>query len=129
MGVTIPSKLLNDFFRAVLEKRFSKAEGIIQEIEAEIKGERGEFESGFIQALKGIMLMYRSNDRYTFLNNVDLSNVDFIKRCQHEFSERSRRKLHGDYDRGYFSALAEYLNFMIEALDELKPRRKPSEKS
>jgi hypothetical protein len=126
MGIIISSKLLNDFFRAVFEKRFSEAEGVIQEIEA--RGERGEFEFGFIQALKGIMLMYRSNDRYTFLNNIDLSNVDSLKRYQHEFSERSRRKLHGDYDRGYFSALAEYLNFMIEEL-ESKPLRKPSEKS
>ncbi|MEM4983010.1 MAG: hypothetical protein QXK73_05405 [Candidatus Bathyarchaeia archaeon] len=114
------SQLLGDFFRAILSKRFNEAEKILYEIEGEAKGENDEFRRGFIQGLKGILYMQRSNEQHTFLSTLDLNNIDLLREHYREFLENSRKKLRSDYDRGYFSALAEHIRFCLKTLSPKK---------
>lgn len=110
--VSLP--LLNIFFKSILDRKFTEAEKVLQEIEEKSKeNENSEFKQGFIQALRGIIIMYRTNDQTTFLGNLDLYNVEILKKYYGEFSENAKSKLHADYDRGYFSALAEYMLFAL----------------
>lgn len=111
----IPPALLNEFFMAVLTKRFSDAERILQEIYNSIVSEGDEFKRGFLQALKGIILMGRSDNQHTFLNRLGAREPEALKRYYREFSENAKMRLHAPYDRGYFSALAEYIYFILKS--------------
>ncbi|MEM2342040.1 MAG: hypothetical protein QXX94_05860 [Candidatus Bathyarchaeia archaeon] len=114
----IPSTILDTFFQYVLDKKFTEAEKCLQEIYEKIgKKDYDEFKRGFIQALKGILIMLRSNDQNTFLSNLDLSKIDVLKKYYSEFSSIAEDELHASYDRGYFSALAEYMLFMIRNME------------
>jgi hypothetical protein len=111
--------LLSNVFQNILNRRFADAERSIDEMEAKIK-ERGysEFASGFICALRGIVLMYRAGEQDTFISKLDLNNTDMLKKYYREFLEHSKNKLHADYDCGYFSALAEFLRFALKNVDK-----------
>jgi hypothetical protein len=111
--------LLSNVFQNILNRRFADAERSIDEMEAKIK-ERGysEFASGFICALRGIVLMYRAGEQDTFISKLDLNNTDMLKKYYREFLEHSKNKLHADYDCGYFSALAEFLRFTLKNVDK-----------
>lgn len=109
----ISQALLNDFFRAIFDRRFNDAEKVLQEIEANITCDEDEFKHGFIRALKGIILMSRSDDQYVFLSKLNVRDVEALKKYHREFLDEARRILHSEYDRGYFSALAEYIRFIL----------------
>jgi len=113
--IPVPAALLNSFFQHISDRRFTEAEKCLQEIDEKIREkDYNDFKRGFIQALKGILIMLRSNDQSTFLNNLDLSNIENLKKYYGEFSSNANNGLHANYDRGYFSALAEYVLFAIK---------------
>lgn len=114
IGENVTGKALSDFFEAVLGKRWNEAEKILQEIGESIKGENSEFKRGFLQGLKGILYMQRSNEQYTFIETLNTKDVDLLKEYHREFLENSKKRLRPDYDRGYFLALAEYLSFLVK---------------
>lgn len=118
--IPIPYQSLNIVFDLIINGKITEAEKTLQEIEANFRDNiKSEFDAGFIQALKGIILMYKTNDQNTFLNNLNLNDADSLKKYYSEFLENSMDHLHSDYDRGYFSALSE---FMLFALRKLKLR-------
>lgn len=113
----IPHQYLNVIFDLIVGKKIAEAEKTLQEIEANFKENiRSEFDIGFIGALRGIILAYKSNDQNTFINNIDLNDVDALKKYYNEFLEISVDDLHSDYDRGYFSALSEFMLFTLRKL-------------
>jgi len=113
--IIVSPPLLNRIFQSILERRFTEAERRLEEIETKIRGKNyDEFKRGFIQALKGMILMHRSNDRDTFLNNIDLKDTNALKKYYREFSKNAENRLHADYDRGYFLALAKYMSFILK---------------
>lgn len=111
--------LLSNVFQHILSRRFADAERSIDELEVKIR-ERGysEFASGFICALKGIVLMYRAGERDAFVSKLDLNNEIMLKKYYREFLEHSKNKLHADYDCGYFSAMAEFVRFALKNIDK-----------
>ncbi|MBS7654068.1 MAG: hypothetical protein QXR06_02685 [Candidatus Bathyarchaeia archaeon] len=115
----VDPRLLSNVFQHILSRRFADAERSIDELEVKIR-ERGysEFASGFIYALKGIVLMYRAGEQDTFISKLDLNNVSMLKKYYREFLEHSKNKLHADYDCGYFSALAEFIRFALKNVDK-----------
>ncbi|MEM1515278.1 MAG: hypothetical protein QXH24_04420 [Candidatus Bathyarchaeia archaeon] len=109
-------RILNEFFKAVLNKKFGDAERILQEI-VERVGADSEFKRGFMQGLKGILNMYRLNDQYTFLNTLNLTDVNTLREYYDDFLENLKKRLRTDYDRGYFLALAKYLYFCLKNIE------------
>lgn len=113
--IPVPQSLLNNIFQLILDRRFSEAERSLEEMEVKFKEEGyNEFKRGFIQALRGIILTYRSSDQDVFLSALDPNNSDALKKYYEEFLKNSRNRLHGDYDRGFFLALANYIHFMLK---------------
>lgn len=113
--IPISKSLLNGFFQLILERRLSEAERSLEEIETRIRAEGlNEFNRGFIRALKGIILMHRSNDQYVFLSSLNPNNIDALNKYYQEFTRDAGNMLHGDYDRGYFLAMAKYIYFMLK---------------
>ncbi|MEM3955838.1 MAG: hypothetical protein QW424_03690 [Candidatus Bathyarchaeia archaeon] len=110
---TLPNKVLKEFFETILDRRFSEADEILKGIEVNVREVNNDFMRGFFQGLRGIFYMHKSGDQDTFLGKLDLNNVDALRKYYNEFLENSKRKLHSDYDRGYFLALAEYIGFIL----------------
>ena len=67
-----------------------------------------------MKALEGLLLTYRNNDdRYIYLPRA-LANrsEESLNTLRKEFSEFASGELHGEYDRGYFKALDDYLTLL-----------------
>jgi len=106
------------FFQLVTERRFAEAERVLERIKLKIQ--ETEWNRGYFQALNGILLAQKSNDEYAFLPNLDINNEGEVKKYRREFLKQSRDKTHADYDRGFFSAWADYMHISIKAKENPK---------
>ena len=100
------------FFQLVTRRRFAEAERVLERIKLKIQ--ETEWNRGYFQALNGILLTQKSNDEYAFLPNIDLNKEDELKKYRREFLKQSRDKIHADYDRGFFTAWADYMRISIK---------------
>lgn len=87
---------------------------------------RTEWNTGYFQALRGMLLAQKSNDdRYAFLSNLNFKNQEELQTYRREFLRHARNKLHADYDRGYFAAWASYMRVLAKlefATDKTKSK-------
>lgn len=104
------------FFQLVTNRRFAEAERILERIK--LKVQETEWNRGYFQALEGIILAKKSNDdQYVFLSNVNPNNENELKSYRREFLKYTKTKLNADYDRGFFSAWADYMRILIKLKD------------
>lgn len=105
------------FFQLITERRFAEAERMLERLRERV--EKTEWNKGYLRALNGMLLAKKTNnDRYMFLSNVNFSDKNEIQKYHQEFLEHTKKRLHADYDRGFFSAWAEY----TRVLSKMKPR-------
>lgn len=95
------------FFQLATKRQFAEAERVLERIKLKIQ--ETEWNRGYFDALNGILLTQKSNDEYAFLQNLNLNNENELKKHRREFVKQSRNKSHTDYDRGFFSAWADYM--------------------
>jgi len=102
-------------FQLVSERKFAEAERTLERITAKMgKGGRKEFDRGYLKALGGIILTSRSgSDTYEFFGNLDLNDVGALRRYRKDFLNNVKSRFHADWDRGYFSALADYMRVVL----------------
>jgi len=67
---------------------------------------------GYFQALYGMLLTMKNSDRYAFLATIDLTDVKQLKNYRKEFLGHVERRLHDEYDRGYFEAWSDYMKIL-----------------
>jgi len=109
----IPSVYVTRFFQLITARRFAEAERVLLRLRQKIS--TTEWNTGYFQALRGMLLAQKSsNDRYVFLSNVNFKNQDEMQGYRREFLRHARNKLHGDYDRGYFTAWASYMRVLAK---------------
>jgi hypothetical protein len=121
----IPSVFVTRFFQLVTKRKFAEAERILERLSQRVQ--TTEWNKGYFRALHGIFLTKKSNsDRYAFLSNNDFSNTDELKDYRHEFLKHARSKLHADYDRGFFSAWANYMRILAK-LKQVESEAKPAQ--
>lgn len=120
----MPSIYVTRFFQLITVRRFAEAERVLLRLRQ--KKSTTEWNTGYFQALKGMLLAQRNNDdRYVFLSNVNFKNQDELQNYRREFLKQSRNKLHADYDRGYFTAWASYMRVLAKlefATDKTKSK-------
>jgi hypothetical protein len=87
-------------------RQFTEAERELERIKQ--KMHKTEWNRGYFRALYGMLLSRRSNnnDSNAFLSKLDLTDKAALHACRREFLEHERSRLHGDFDRGFFSAWA-----------------------
>jgi hypothetical protein len=102
------------FFQLVEGRRFAEAERVLERIR--LKTSETEWNSGYLHALDGMLFAQKSGDSYSFLNNLNFKDEKELKKIKKEFLKESRNKIHADYDRGFFSAWADYMRISIKAL-------------
>ena len=111
MTQIIPKVYVTRFFQLVTKRQFAEAERILDRIKQKIK--MNERNRGYFQALYGMLLVQKNNDdRYAFLANHDFQDKKELLNYRHEFLRQSEYRLHGDYDRGFFSAWADYMRIL-----------------
>jgi hypothetical protein len=95
----------------VATRKFAEAERILDRIKQKIK--INERNRGYFQALTGMLLVQKNNDdRYAFLANHNFQDKKELLNYRREFLRQSEFRLHGDYDRGFFSAWADYMRIL-----------------
>jgi hypothetical protein len=109
----MPSIYVTRFFQLITARRFAEAERVLLRLRQKIP--RTEWNTGYFQALRGMLLAQKSNDdRYVFLSNLNFKSQDELQRHRREFLRHARNKLHADYDRGYFAAWASYMRVLAK---------------
>ena len=111
MSQTIPKVYVTRFVQLVATRKFAEAERILDRIKQKIK--MNERNRGYFQALTGMLLVQKNNDdRYAFLANHSFQDKKEILNYRREFLRQSEYRLHADYDRGFFSAWADYMRIL-----------------
>ena len=91
------------------------------------KAENALWYKGYVKALEGLLLTYRTNDdKYIYLPRV-LANrgEESINQLRKEFGEFAANEIHGEYDRGYFKALEDYV-FLLSSVKTPSPASSPT---
>jgi hypothetical protein len=110
---TMPKVFVTRFFQLITARQFAEAERVLERIKQKIT--LSERNRGYYQALYGMLLTQRNNDdRYTFLTSLDMSVKKQLQESRHEFLRQSEHRLHSDYDRGFFSAWADYMRLLLK---------------
>ena len=111
MTKTIPKIFVTRFFQLVTTRQFAEADRVLERIKQKITFT--ERNRGYYQALYGMILAQRNNDdRYAFLTNLNLTNKKELHECRREFLRQSEHRLHAEYDRGFFSAWADFMRIV-----------------
>jgi hypothetical protein len=121
----IPQVPVSKFLEHVEARAWTDAEKELDVIRQ--KSDNSQWSRGYVKALEGLMLSYRNNDdKYIFLPKA-LANrpEDAINNFKKEFSEFAANELHGEYDRGYFKALDDYVTLLAGMKNQPAPNAAP----
>lgn len=108
----VPSALVTRYFRLLVNRQFTEAERELERIKQ--KMHKTEWNRGYFRALYGMLLARRSNNNgsYAFFSKLDLTDKKSLQEYKREFSEHVKNRLHGDFDRGFFSAWTDCLRVL-----------------
>jgi len=86
------------------------------------KMHKTEWNRGYFRALYGMYLSRkRSNDEQTLFAKLDFSDKAAVHGYRREFIDHTKNGLHGDFDRGYFSAWADCMR-VLARMETPSPR-------
>lgn len=109
----ISSVLVTRFFQLVVNRQFAEAERELQRLKQRMH--ETEWNRGYYRALYGMLLARKSNtDQYVFFSKVDLNDRRVLQGYRKEFLSHVKNRLHGDYDRGFFSAWADCMRVLAK---------------
>jgi CRISPR/Cas system CSM-associated protein Csm5 (group 7 of RAMP superfamily) len=113
-----PQALVTRFFQLVDQRQFAEAERELQRIKLRMR--ENEWNRGYYAALLGIMLSTRTNsDQYLFLPKLNRNDKKILKAYRKEFLTHVNNRLNADYDRGFFSAWADYTRILLKTLPKV----------
>jgi hypothetical protein len=102
----VPQALVTRYFQLVVARQFTEAERELERVKQ--KMQKTEWNRGYFRALYGMLLSRRTtSDSYSFFSKIDLSDKVAVNNLRREFLDHTRNGLHGDFDRGFFSAWAD----------------------
>jgi hypothetical protein len=108
----IPSALVTRFFQLLVNRQFTEAERELERLKQ--KMQKTEWNRGYFRALYGMFLSRKANgDSYAFLSKLDLDDKRALHGYRREFLDHVRNRLHGDFDRGFFSAWADCMRVLV----------------
>jgi hypothetical protein len=121
LSMPIPQVLVSRYFQLIVGRQFTEAERELERIKQ--KMQKTDWNRGYFRALYGMLLSRRSSatDEYAFFSKLDLSDKPTLHTYRKEFLDHMRNGLHGDFDRGYFSAWADCMRILTR-LDVPSPQ-------
>jgi len=107
----IPQVLVTRYFQLIVSRQFTEAERELERVKQKLQ--KTEWNRGYFRALYGMYLSRKNaNDNYAFFSKLDLSDKVSLHAYRREFLDNMRSGLHGDFDRGYFSAWADCMRIL-----------------
>ncbi|MCW4050162.1 MAG: hypothetical protein NWE89_10565 [Candidatus Bathyarchaeota archaeon] len=97
------------FLKNMQERRFSDAERALKEVKNK-KFTNEEYKAGYVNALDGLLLSVRSGDERDFCNKVAFTSEN-SKNYRAEFKEFSAKPIRTSFDRGYFAAWQDLMQY------------------
>ncbi len=121
----ISQVLVTRYFQLLVSRQFAEAERELERVKQ--KMQKTEWNRGYFRALYGMYLSRKNNatDDYAFFSKVDFSDKATLHAHRKEFLEHMGNGLHGDFDRGYFSAWADCMR-IIARMDIPSPQNTTS---
>lgn len=99
----VPQALVAHYVQLLVNRQFTESERELEIVKQ--KMQKTDWNRGYWRALFGMYLARKANgDGYSFFSKLDFSDKTSLHAYKREFAEHVNSKLHGDFDRGYFSA-------------------------
>jgi len=108
----VPQALVTRYFQLVMNRQITEAERELEKLKG--KMHKTEWNRGYFRALYGMLLARKNNnnDSYSFFSKLDFNDKEAMNSYRREFLDHVRNRLHGDFDRGYFSAWADCMRVL-----------------
>ncbi|MDR2708221.1 MAG: hypothetical protein LBB87_05715 [Nitrososphaerota archaeon] len=107
----IPQALVTRYFQLIVNRQYAEAERELERVKQKLQ--KTEWNRGYFRALYGMYLSRKNaNDNYAFFSKLDLSDKVSLHAYRREFLDNMRSGLHGDFDRGYFSAWGDCMRIL-----------------
>ena len=107
----VPSALITRFFQLLVNRQFTEAERELERLRQ--KMQKTEWNRGYFRALYGMFLSRKANgDSYALFSKMDLNDKAALNSYRKEFQEHVRNSVHGDFDKGFFSAWADCMRIL-----------------
>jgi hypothetical protein len=107
----IAQALVTRYFQLIVSRQFAEAERELERVKQ--KMQKTEWNRGYFRALYGMYLSRKNTaDDYAFFSKVDFSDKVSLNDYRKEFLSHMGNGLHGDFDRGYFSAWADCMRIL-----------------
>jgi hypothetical protein len=107
----VPQALVTRYFQLIVSRQFAEAERELEKIKQ--KMQKTEWNRGYFRALYGMYLSQKmTNDNYSFFSKLDITDKPSLHSYRREFLDHTRNGLHGDFDRGFFSAWADCMRVL-----------------
>jgi hypothetical protein len=107
----IPQALVTRYFQLIVNRQHAEAERELERVKQKLQ--KTEWNRGYFRALYGMYLSRKNAaDNYSFFSKLDLSDKVSLHAYRREFLDNMRSGLHGDFDRGYFSAWADCMRIL-----------------
>ena len=108
----IPQALVSRYFQLIAARQFTEAERELERVKQ--KMQKTDWNRGYFRALYGMYLSRKNSsaDEYSFFAKLDITDKPNLHNYRKEFLEHMRNGLHGDFDRGYFSAWADCMRVL-----------------
>ncbi len=119
----VPQALVTRYFQLVVGRQFTEAQRELERLKQ--KMQKTEWNRGYFRALYGMLLSRRTtNDTYSFFSKIDLTDKPALHNYRREFLEHTRNGLHGDFDRGFFSAWSDCMRVLARMDVAVTPSQK-----
>jgi hypothetical protein len=108
----ISQALVTRYFQLLVSRQFTEAERELERVKQ--KMQKTEWNRGYFRALYGMYLSRKNSatDDYAFFSKIDLTDKVNLHAYRKEFLDHMRNGLHGDFDRGFFSAWADCMRIL-----------------
>jgi hypothetical protein len=104
-----------NFFECLKARRFSDAEKTLQVIKDTRFGD-SDFKEGYINALDGLLLSYRTGDERDFLQRAPFDKKS-MRHYSKDFKEFVKNGYRSPFDVGYFLAWSDMLQYRLSTED------------
>jgi hypothetical protein len=117
----VPQALVAHYVQLLVNRQFTESERELEALKQRMQ--KTEWNRGYFRALYGMYLARKANgDGYSFFSKLDFSDKAGLHAYKREFSEHVNSKLHGDFDRGYFSAWVDCIR-VLTRMDIPEPQQ------
>ena len=100
------------FFENLFGRRFSDAEKTLTSLREKDLGNE-EFKEGYLNALEGLLVSYRSGDERDFLNKAE-SDVKSMNSYKKQFRDFVKDGVNSQFDIGYFMAWSDLIQYRVD---------------